>query len=63
MGVFGWQLVRFSSPKYSLRPPVFPKDAGESFFSNLKTDFQGLIIDSSQNCGVCISRRRPTCHP
>jgi len=29
MGVFGWQLVRFSSPKFLLPPRVSPKVAGE----------------------------------
>lgn len=29
MGVFGWQLVRFSSPKFSSHQPVSPRDAGK----------------------------------
>lgn len=28
MGVFGWQLVRFSSPKFLSHPPGCPRDAG-----------------------------------
>src|SRR6267378_5367836 len=48
MGVFGWQLVRSSSPKYLLHPPVFPRVAGELFhrFVHFFIFFSSYVIHS-----------------
>jgi hypothetical protein len=44
MGVFGWQLVRSSSPKYLLHPPVFPRVAGEFYAFFFFTFFHFMLF-------------------
>jgi hypothetical protein len=54
MGVFGWQLVRFSSPKFSSHLQVSPKDAGEyvlsqNFWQNFTISFSIVEFASQED--------------